>query len=130
MSFVQPIVKMTFIGPSAKGTSKSKRLSSLNKSKTVAASKKKEKVVRSSLPENIASVVSHETTQGKPLTDGNTNPSADSSDNMARRKSDRRRSYTSLLMARSKVGVCCILVMLFVIPILSTCLKLASFCSL
>ncbi|KAJ0043821.1 hypothetical protein Pint_18095 [Pistacia integerrima] len=98
----KPIVKMTLIGPNAKGTSKSKHLSSLNKSKTVAASKKKEKVVRSSPPENIALVVSDETTQGKPLIDGNTNPSRDSSDNITRRKSDRRRSYTSLLMARSK----------------------------
>ncbi|XP_031283375.1 putative cyclin-B3-1 [Pistacia vera] len=98
----KPIVKMTLIGPNAKGTSKSKHLSSLNKSKTVAASKKKEKVVRSSPPENIALVVSDETTQGKPLIDGNTNPSTDSSDNIARRKSDRRRTYTSLLMARSK----------------------------
>lgn len=112
VSFVQPIVKMTFIGSNAKGTSKSKHLSNLNKLKTVAASKKKEEDVRSSLSENFASVVSRETTQGKPLIAGNTNPSSDSSDFIAKKKSDRRRSYTSLLMARSKVGICFVIVML------------------
>ncbi|KAL9412531.1 hypothetical protein AB3S75_046040 [Citrus x aurantiifolia] len=101
----KPIVKTAILASNARGTSKSKCLSSLKKSKSIAATstKKKKDVVRSSPLENIASVVSHEAIQGKPSIDGNTNPSTNSSDIISKKKSDRRRSYTSLLMAKSKL---------------------------
>ncbi|KAL9409951.1 hypothetical protein AB3S75_048217 [Citrus x aurantiifolia] len=101
----KPIVKTAIPASNARGTSKSKCLSSLKKSKSIAATstKKKKDVVRSSPLENIASVVSHEAIQGKPSIDGNTNPSTNSSDIISKKKSDRRRSYTSLLMAKSKL---------------------------
>ena len=107
----------------------------MNKPISVAAisSKKKEEGVGSSLPEDIASMVSHEAAQGKPSFEGNSNASTNSSDIMVsheaaqgkpsfegngnessnssdivpKRKSNRRRSYTSLLMASSKVKTCC-----------------------
>lgn len=98
-------MKTAILASNARGTSKSKCLSSLKKSKSIAATTKKKKdVVRSSPLENIASVVSHEAIQGKPSIDGNTNSSTNSSDIISKKKSDRRRSYTSLLMAKSKVG--------------------------
>lgn len=99
-------MKTAILASNARGTSKSKCLSSLKKSKSIAATstKKKKDVVRSSPLENIASVVSHEAIQGKPSIDGNTNPSTNSSDIISKKKSDRRRSYTSVLMAKSKVG--------------------------
>ncbi|KAH9646244.1 putative cyclin-B3-1 [Citrus sinensis] len=101
----KPIVKTAILASNARGTSKSKCLSSLKKSKSIAATstKKKKDVVRSSPLENIASVVSHEAIQGKPSIDGNTNSSTNSSDIISKKKSDRRRSYTSLLMAKSKL---------------------------
>ncbi|KAK9182010.1 hypothetical protein WN944_025151 [Citrus x changshan-huyou] len=101
----KPIVKTAILASNARGTSKFKCLSSLKKSKSIAATstKKKKDVVRSSPLENIASVVSHEAIQGKPSIDGNTNPSTNSSDIISKKKSDRRRSYTSLLLAKSKL---------------------------
>ncbi|KAK2654421.1 hypothetical protein Ddye_014277 [Dipteronia dyeriana] len=48
-------------------------------------------------------MVSHEAAQGKPSFEGNCNASTNSSDIVPKRKSNRRRSYTSLLMASSKL---------------------------
>ncbi|KAI9160579.1 hypothetical protein LWI28_009625 [Acer negundo] len=48
-------------------------------------------------------MVSHEAAQGKPSFEGNSNASTNSSDIVPKRKSNRRRSYTSLLMASSKL---------------------------
>ncbi|XP_062168522.1 putative cyclin-B3-1 isoform X2 [Alnus glutinosa] len=101
---VRPIVKTTLQATQARRTSKSKNTSDLKKQRSVAAisSKNKEDAVASSLPENIAIVVPHEAAQGQLSSDADGNPRT-VSDIIARRKSDRRRSYTSSLMARSKL---------------------------
>lgn len=90
----------------AHGTLKTKV--GVNKQVSIAAisSKKIKEVVRSSLSEDIPSMVSHEVAQGKPSFDGNTKASTNSSDIVTKKKSNRRRSYTSLLMASSKVRTC------------------------
>jgi hypothetical protein len=108
---IQPIVKTTLQATQARRTSKSKNTSDLKKQRSVAAisSKNKEDAVASSLPENIAIVVPHEAAQGQLSSDADGNPRT-VSDIIARRKSDRRRSYTSSLMARSKVEACHILI--------------------
>jgi hypothetical protein len=107
---IQPIVKTTLQATQARRTSKSKNTSDLKKQRSVAAisSKNKEDAVASSLPENIAIVVPHEAAQGQLSSDAG-NPRT-VSDIIARSKSDRRRSYTSSLMARSKVEACHILI--------------------
>ncbi|KAJ4705769.1 Cyclin [Melia azedarach] len=101
----KPKVRTTILASSARGTLKSKHSSSLKKSVSVAAasSMKKKEVVRSSFPKNTASVVSHDVIQGKPSIDDSTNPSTNSSNVITRRKSNRRRSYTSVLMASLKL---------------------------
>ncbi|KAK3220953.1 hypothetical protein Dsin_014923 [Dipteronia sinensis] len=127
----KPNGKTASMDSNAKGTLKSKVQSGVNKPISVAAisSKKKKEDVRSSLPEDIVSMVSHEAAQGKPSFEGNSNASTNSSDIMVsheaaqgkpsfegnsnastnssdivpNRKSNRRRSYTSLLMASSKL---------------------------
>lgn len=58
----------------------------------------------SSLPEQIGLVGPHQPAQGELPPDGNANTSTNPSDINYRRKSNRRRSFTSSLMARSKVG--------------------------
>ncbi|KAL5813310.1 hypothetical protein ACOSQ3_028260 [Xanthoceras sorbifolium] len=102
---VKPNGRTTSMASNAQGTLKSKIQSGVNKPISVAAisSKNKKEVIRPSLPEDIVSMVSHEVAQGKPSSDGNSNASADSSDIVPKRKSNRRRSYTSLLMASSKL---------------------------
>lgn len=107
---IQPNVKTTLQATHAQRTLKSKNISNLNKSTFVAAisSKNKEEAVASSLSENTALVVPHEATRGQLQSDGNGYPST-ASDIIAKRKSNRRRSFTSLLMARSKVEAYCII---------------------
>ncbi|KAK0598010.1 hypothetical protein LWI29_030743 [Acer saccharum] len=102
---VKPNGKKASMASNAKGTLKSKVQSGVNKPISVAAisSKKKKEGVGSSLLEDIASMVSHEAAQGKPSFEGNSNASTNSSDIVPKRKSNRRRSYTSLLMASSKL---------------------------
>nr|XP_034906812.1 putative cyclin-B3-1 isoform X3 [Populus alba] len=85
-------------------TSRSKCISSSNKSKCIAAisSKKKESAV--SCPENMPLVAHEEVTQGEPSPDSNKKSGADNKSNVITiRKSNRRRSYTSLLMTGSKL---------------------------
>lgn len=70
-----------------------------------ATTSKTQKAVESVLAENDK----QETTQGEVPTDGNC--SKTTSDIISRRNSNRRRSYTSLLMTGSKVGADCNLIM-------------------
>lgn len=70
-----------------------------------ATTSKTQKAVESVLAENVK----QETTQGEVPTDGNCSQTA--SDIISRRNSNRRRSYTSLLMTGSKVGAYCNLIM-------------------
>lgn len=106
---VQTNVKTTLQATLAQRTSKSKNILHINKSASVAvvSSKNKEEAVTSSISENAAVVVPHEATQGQLPSDGNGNPSTVS--DVIPRKSKRRRSYTSLLMAGSKVDACYII---------------------
>ncbi|KAE8124505.1 hypothetical protein FH972_019383 [Carpinus fangiana] len=101
---IRPILKTMLQATQAHRTLKSKNTSDLNKRRSVAAisSKNKEVAVASSLPENIAIVISHEAAQGQLSSDADANPGT-ISDITSRRKSDRRKSYTSSLMARSKL---------------------------
>ncbi|KAJ7948995.1 Cyclin [Quillaja saponaria] len=98
-------VKTTLAASNAQRTSKSKCKSSLHKSVSTAAmpSENKEEAVTSSLPENSVLLVSHDTNQGVVPSDGASNPSTKSSEIIARKKSTRRKSYTSLLIQRSKL---------------------------
>ena len=118
---IQPTVKTTLQATLAQRTLKSKNILNINKSTSVAAisSKNKEEAVTFSISENAAIVVPyeatqgqlpsagaavvvpHEATQGQLPPDGNGNPSTVS--DVIPKKSKRRRSYTSLLMAGSKV---------------------------
>lgn len=100
---IQPTVKTTLQATLAQRTLKSKNILNINKSTSVAAisSKNKEEAVTSSISENAAIVVPYEATQGQLPPDGNGNPSTVS--DVIPKKSKRRRSYTSLLMAGSKV---------------------------
>ncbi|KAF3948494.1 hypothetical protein CMV_025518 [Castanea mollissima] len=118
---VRPTVKTTLQATLAQRTLKSKNILNINKSTSVAAnsSKNKEEAVTSSISENAAVVVPyeatqgqlpsagaavvvpHEATQGQLPSDGNGNPSTVS--DVIPKKSKRRRSYTSLLMAGSKL---------------------------
>nr|POE55487.1 putative cyclin-b3-1 [Quercus suber] len=118
---VRPTVKTTLQATLAQRTLKSKNILNINKSTSVAtiSSKNKEEAVTSSISKNAAVVVPHEATQGQlpsdgaavvvPLeatqgllpSDGNGNPSTVS--DVIPKKSKRRRSYTSLLMAGSKL---------------------------
>lgn len=87
-------------------TSKSRGTSGLKKSSSgaIISSKRKEEMVTASLGECSASFVPHEQTAEVLLSfDNNINLGKTKSDVIARRKSVRRKSYTSLLMARSKV---------------------------
>ncbi|KAL4597851.1 hypothetical protein ACB092_11G018100 [Castanea dentata] len=118
---VRPTVKTTLQATLAQRTLKSKNILNIKKSTSVAAnsSKNKEEAVTSSISENAAVVVPyeatqgqlpsagaavvvpHEATQGQLPSDGNGNPSTVS--DVIPKKSKRRRSYTSLLMAGSKL---------------------------
>ncbi|KAK4594970.1 hypothetical protein RGQ29_018630 [Quercus rubra] len=100
---VRPTVKTTLQATLAQRTLKSKNILNINKSTSVAAisSKNKEEAVTSSISENAAIVVPYEATQGQLPPDGNGNPSTVS--DVIPKKSKRRRSYTSLLMAGSKL---------------------------
>uniref|UniRef100_A0A5B6YQ56 Putative cyclin-B3-1 isoform X2 n=1 Tax=Davidia involucrata TaxID=16924 RepID=A0A5B6YQ56_DAVIN len=101
---VKPTVKTTLTV--SKRTSKCKSTSGVNKSTSAAAIsfKRKEEVATSSQHENIVSIVPQEQpAQVEFPSDGNSNLGTDTSDVIARRTSYRRKSYTSLLMARSKL---------------------------
>ena len=104
---IQTILKYTHIVSGTTMILKSKRTSGLNKSTSVAAitCRTKDEVVKV-LSENRAPIVP----RGQPAQmvlpfDHDSNIDANMSDINVRRKSDRRKSFTSSLMARSKVVV-------------------------
>ncbi|GLT31985.1 hypothetical protein SLA2020_066820 [Shorea laevis] len=98
---VQPIVKTALRASIAPGALKSKSSSSWKKPVSVRAtlSKEKEEAVKSSHVDDVVPVVPNGANQRDISSDANNNKN----DNLTRRKSNRRRSYTSLLMARSKL---------------------------
>ncbi|BFG28647.1 hypothetical protein CerSpe_149210 [Prunus speciosa] len=95
---VRPILKSTLNTSESQRTLKSKCASGPKKLvSATATSSKTEKVVTSFLPENVK----HDSTQGELPSDGKCSHSASSI--ISRRNSNRRRSYTSLLMTGSKL---------------------------
>ncbi|XP_002311288.4 putative cyclin-B3-1 [Populus trichocarpa] len=101
---VRPIIKTEINASGHHKTSRSKCISSLNKSKSVAPISSKKKKHVTSFPENMPLVIANEVTQGEPSSDNNKMSSANhKSDVITIGKSSRRRSYTSLLMTRSKL---------------------------
>ncbi|KAF8390866.1 hypothetical protein HHK36_023165 [Tetracentron sinense] len=101
----QPIARTTRTASNILLTSRSKSTLGLKKSisATARSSKNAEEVAASYIHENIPLVVPHESTQGKLPSDKNSYLSTNTSDMIPRSKCSRRRSYTSLLMAKSKV---------------------------
>ncbi|XP_061985419.1 putative cyclin-B3-1 isoform X3 [Populus nigra] len=101
---VRPILKTEINASGHHKASRSKCISSLNKSKSVAPISSKKKTPVTSFPENMPLVIANEVTQGEPSSDNNKMSSANhKSDVITIGKSSRRRSYTSLLMTRSKL---------------------------
>ncbi|KAI5579189.1 hypothetical protein BDE02_08G074100 [Populus trichocarpa] len=101
---VRPILKTEINASGHHKTSRSKCISSLNKSKSVAPISSKKKKPVTSFPENMPLVIANEVTQGEPSSDNKKMSSANhKSDVITIGKSSRRRSYTSLLMTRSKL---------------------------
>ncbi|BBH01430.1 cyclin b3 [Prunus dulcis] len=95
---VRPILKSTLNTSESQRTLKSKCASGPKKLvSATATSSKTEKVVTSFLPENVK----HDSTQGELPSDGKCSHSVSST--ISRRNSNRRRSYTSLLMTGSKL---------------------------
>ncbi|KAM7526912.1 hypothetical protein LguiA_016814 [Lonicera macranthoides] len=103
---VKPIVKARGTVSNTQKTSKSMGTSVLKESSSgaIISLKRNEEMVTASLAECSASFVPHERTAEVLLSfDNNINLGKTKSDVIARRKSARRKSYTSLLMARSKL---------------------------
>ena len=100
---IQPTLS-TLKAHESQRTLKSKGASFANKLVSATATSSKTEKVATSLPENVK----HEATQVELPSEENSRQSA--STIISRRKSNRRRSYTSLLMTGSKVGAYRVLV--------------------
>ncbi|KAJ6902507.1 cyclin-B3-1 isoform X3 [Populus alba x Populus x berolinensis] len=101
---VRPTLKTEINASGHHKTSRSKCISSLSKSKSIAPISSKKKKPVTSFPENMPLVIANEVTQGEPSSDNNKMSGANhKSDVITIGKSSRRRSYTSLLMTRSKL---------------------------
>ncbi|GMP51762.1 hypothetical protein CsSME_00017866 [Camellia sinensis var. sinensis] len=105
---LEPIVKTTHRVSGIKMTLKSKCTAGVKKSTAVAAisCKGKDEVV-TFLSENSAFAPHGQPAQREVPSDCKSNVGTNVSDSIATKKSDRRKSFTSLLMARSKVGILC-----------------------
>ncbi|KAB1216869.1 putative cyclin-B3-1 [Morella rubra] len=101
---IRPLMKTTLQATHAPRNSNSNTASHVNKRTSVAAISSQNKVepVTSSLPDITALPVLHEAIAGQFPSDADGNPDT-VSDISSRRKSDRRRSYTSSLITRSKL---------------------------
>ncbi|KAK8697561.1 hypothetical protein V6N13_113703 [Hibiscus sabdariffa] len=98
----KPFVKTALRPPNARRASKSKCSSGSEKPVSVAAIKSKEDI-GCPLPANNVATISSEANQKDLTSNGNSDASINMPDVLARKKAERRRSYTSLLMARSKL---------------------------
>ncbi|KAL4302543.1 hypothetical protein GQ457_10G006040 [Hibiscus cannabinus] len=98
----KPFVKTALRPPNAQRASKSKCSSGSEKPVSVAAIKSK-KDIGCPLPANNVATISSEASQKDLTSNGNSDASINMPDVLARKKAERRRSYTSLLMARSKL---------------------------
>ncbi|XP_061348710.1 putative cyclin-B3-1 [Gastrolobium bilobum] len=99
----KPTVKITLKASTTQRTIKSKSRSGQIKSKPNAAmSSKDEETDSLSLPENGLAIISDDASKRHPPSDGKSNLRTDLSDFIPRKKSTRRKSYTTSLMERSK----------------------------
>ncbi|XWS10563.1 hypothetical protein CRYUN_Cryun38cG0006400 [Craigia yunnanensis] len=98
----KPIVKTALRPSNVQRASKFKCSSGFKIPVSVAAISSK-KDVKFSHPENNAAVICNEASQMDLLSNGTCDASTDMPDILARKKAKRRRSYTSLLMTRSKL---------------------------
>ncbi|XP_057453295.1 putative cyclin-B3-1 isoform X2 [Lotus japonicus] len=100
---IKPIVKTTVKASAARRTLKSKSISCQSKSKSTAAvSSKDEETASLSLPENGSAKVSDDANQRHLQCVGEGNLITSSSEFLPRKKSTRRKSYTTSLIERSK----------------------------
>ncbi|XP_045803075.1 putative cyclin-B3-1 isoform X2 [Trifolium pratense] len=100
----KPIVKTTLKASTSQRTLKSKSISGENISKpTTAIASKDEAKVSSSLPENSSVVVSDDANQTHLPSEGESSLKTDLSELIPRKRSSRRKSYTTSLMEKSKI---------------------------
>ncbi|KAG4133329.1 hypothetical protein ERO13_D08G090000v2 [Gossypium hirsutum] len=98
----KPSVKTALRPSNTQRASKSKCSSGLKKQVSVAAISSK-KDIECTLPANNVAAISSEASQKDLLSNGNSDASINMPDILTRKKAKRRRSYTSLLMTRSKL---------------------------
>ncbi|XP_021299477.1 putative cyclin-B3-1 isoform X3 [Herrania umbratica] len=98
----KPIVKTALRASNAQRTSKSKCSSGFKKPVSLAAISSEKDLVCSHT-ENNATVISNEINRRDLPSNGNSDASTNIPDILSRKKTTRRRSYTSLLMTRSKL---------------------------
>ncbi|KAG8485669.1 hypothetical protein CXB51_018856 [Gossypium anomalum] len=98
----KPSVKTAIRPSNTQRASKSKFSSGLRKQASVAAISSK-KDIECTLPANNVAAVSSEASQKDLMSNGNSDASINMPDILTRKKAKRRRSYTSLLMTRSKL---------------------------
>ncbi|KAK7313736.1 hypothetical protein VNO77_38931 [Canavalia gladiata] len=101
--WLQPIVKTTLKASTAQRTLKSKSIPGQNKPTSTAAMSSQDEETVLSLPENGSTTVSDDANQRHlPSDDGESNLRTDLSGFIPRKKSSRRKSYTTSLIERSK----------------------------
>ncbi|PPR99967.1 hypothetical protein GOBAR_AA20700 [Gossypium barbadense] len=98
----KPSVKTALRPSNTQRASKSKCSSGLKKQASVAAISSK-KDIECTLPANNVAAISSEASQKDLMSNGNSDASINMPDILTRKKAKRRRSYTSLLMTRSKL---------------------------
>ena len=102
---LQPLVKTARKDSNSHRTLKSESKSGVNKLVPAAStSSQNEEAVSVSVPENSAAVVSNDANQELLSFNGDINLGTDSSEFVPKKKSTRRKSYTSSLIERSKVN--------------------------
>ncbi|WJX93248.1 hypothetical protein P8452_74797 [Trifolium repens] len=100
----KPIVKTTLKASTSQRILKSKSVTDENKSKpTTAIASKDEEKVSLSLPENSSVVVSDDANQKHRPSEGESSLKTDLSELIPRKRSSRRKSYTTSLMEKSKI---------------------------
>ncbi|KAK2354425.1 G2/mitotic-specific cyclin S13-7 [Trifolium repens] len=100
----KPIVKTALKASTSQRILKSKSITDENKSKpTTAIASKDEEKVSLSLPENSSVVVSDDANQKHRPSEGESSLKTDLSELIPRKRSSRRKSYTTSLMEKSKI---------------------------
>ncbi|OMO86996.1 hypothetical protein CCACVL1_09339 [Corchorus capsularis] len=100
---LKPVVKTALRASNARRTSNSNCSSGSIKVVSTTAISSESKEVECFQPENSAAIISNEASQRDLLSNGNSYGSTNMPEILAQKKTKRRRSYTSLLMTRSKL---------------------------